>query len=196
MAALSQQSLPDFEIIIADDGSPESYAPLLTRWAPKFRHPIQHVRHEDLGFRKTRIMNRAVHVSHFDTLIFLDMDCLPHRDFDMAMYAWISAPDSVPRSIFDSTEIPDAANGYSGQNDTGFKNPEMDRLIEATETELDPAKRKALWAAMQRLYAIQLPSLPLYFRSNVFILPKWLSGLRPTGNQYPTTLWITDWTAQ
>ena len=123
-------------------------------------------------------------------------DSLPHRDFDMAMYAWISAPDSVPRSIFDSTEIPDAANGYSGQNDTGFKNPEMDRLIEATETELDPAKRKALWAAMQRLYAIQLPSLPLYFRSNVFILPKWLKGVAPTGNQYPTTLWITDWQPQ
>ena len=37
-------------------------------------------------------------------------------------------------------------------------------------------------------------SLPLYFRSDSFILPKWLSGVRPTGNQYPSTLWITDWT--
>jgi peptide/nickel transport system substrate-binding protein len=123
-------------------------------------------------------------------------ESLPHRDFDMAMYAWISAPDNVPRSIFDSKEIPDAATGYSGQNDTGFKNPDMDRLIDATETELDAAKRKPLWAAMQRLYATQLPSLPLYFRSNVFILPKWLKGVAPTGNQYPTTLWITDWQPQ
>jgi peptide/nickel transport system substrate-binding protein len=49
---------------------------------------------------------------------------------------------------------------------------------------------------MQRLYATELPSLPLYFRSDSYILPKWLSGVRPTGNQYPTTLWITDWTAQ
>lgn len=123
-------------------------------------------------------------------------DTLPHRRFDMAMYAWISAPENVPRTILYSNEIPDAANGYSGQNATGFKNPEMDRLIDATEVELDPTKRKALWAQMQRLYATELPSLPLYYRSNVFILPKWLRGVRPTGNQYPTTLWITDWTAQ
>ncbi|HTV89377.1 MAG TPA: peptide ABC transporter substrate-binding protein [Stellaceae bacterium] len=123
-------------------------------------------------------------------------ESLPHRNFDMAMYAWISAPENVPRSIFDSQEVPDAANGYSGQNDTGFRNATMDRLIDATETELDPVKRKGLWAQMQRLYATELPSLPLYFRSNVFILPKWLKGVAPTGNQYPTTLWITDWTAQ
>ena len=48
----------------------------------------------------------------------------------------------------------------------------------------------------QRLYATDLPSLPLYFRSDAFILPKWLSGVRPTGNQYPTSLWVTDWTAK
>ena len=123
-------------------------------------------------------------------------DTLPHRRFDMAMYAWISAPEDVPRSILDSQEIPDAGNGYAGQNDTGFRNPQMDRLIDALETALDPAKRKALWAAVQRLYATELPALPLYFRSSAFVLPKWLHGVRPTGNQYPTTLWITDWTAK
>ena len=48
----------------------------------------------------------------------------------------------------------------------------------------------------QRLYAEELPSLPLFFRSDSFILPKWLTGVRPTGNQYPTTLWITDWEAR
>jgi peptide/nickel transport system substrate-binding protein len=123
-------------------------------------------------------------------------ETLPHRRFDMAMYAWISAPENVPRSILYSTEIPDAANGFAGQNTPGFKSAEMDRLIDAAEIELDPAKRKTLWAQMQLLYATELPSLPLYFRSDSYILPKWLSGLRPTGNQYPTTLWITDWKTQ
>jgi len=81
VAAFARQSHRDFELIIADDGSHEDYRPLLERWAPRFAHPIQHVRHEDLGFRKTRVLNRAVHVSRFDRLIFVDMDCLPHRDF-------------------------------------------------------------------------------------------------------------------
>ncbi len=123
-------------------------------------------------------------------------ETVPHRRFDMAMYAWISAPEDVPRSILHSREIPDAANGFAGQNAAGFNNAEMDRLIDALEVELDRNKRKTLWAEAQRLYATELPSLPLYFRSDVFILPRWLSGVRPTGNQYPSTLWITDWNAQ
>lgn len=123
-------------------------------------------------------------------------ETVPHRRFDLAMYAWISAPEDVPRSMLHSSEVPDASNGFAGQNAAGFKNAEMDRLIDALEIELDPEKRKTVWDAIQRLYATELPSLPLYFRSDVFILPKWLSGVRPTGNQYPSTLWITDWTAQ
>jgi peptide/nickel transport system substrate-binding protein len=123
-------------------------------------------------------------------------ETVPHRDFDMAMYAWISAPENVPRSTLYSSEIPDAANGFAGQNAAGFKSAEMDKLIDALEVELDPAKRKVLWARAQQVYATELPTLPLYFRSDAFILPKWLHGLQPTGNQSPSTLWITDWTAQ
>ena len=81
LASLARQSYRDFEVIIADDGSPADYVPLLQRWAKRFAHPLQHVRHADQGFRKTRILNRAVLVSRFDRLIFVDMDCLPHRDF-------------------------------------------------------------------------------------------------------------------
>jgi peptide/nickel transport system substrate-binding protein len=123
-------------------------------------------------------------------------ETLPHRRFDMAMYAWISSPENVPRSILHSSEMPNEANAFAGQNAAGFKSEAMDHLIDALEIELDPQKRNALWAEAQRLYATELPSLPLYFRSDVFILPKWLAGVRPTGNQSPTTLWITDWTAQ
>jgi len=122
-------------------------------------------------------------------------ETLRHRRFDLAMYAWISSPENVPRSILRSDEIPSEANAFAGQNIAGFNNAEMDRLIDALEVELDRNKRNTLWAEAQRLYATELPSLPLYFRSDAFILPKWLTGLHPTGNQYPTTLWVTDWAA-
>jgi peptide/nickel transport system substrate-binding protein len=120
-------------------------------------------------------------------------ETLRHRRFELAMYAWISAPENVPRSTLHSSEIPTEANAFAGQNAPGYNNPEMDRIIDALEIELDRDKRNVLWAEAQRLCATDLPSLPLYFRSDVFILPKWLTGVRPTGNQYPTTLWITDW---
>jgi peptide/nickel transport system substrate-binding protein len=123
-------------------------------------------------------------------------ESLPHRRFDLAMYAWISAPENVPRSTLRSDEIPSEANGFAGQNTPGFRSGEADQLIDALEIELDPDKRQGMWAALQRLYATELPSLPLYFRSDSFILPKWLTGVRPTGNQSPSTLWITEWSAR
>ncbi len=115
------------------------------------------------------------------------------RNFTMTLYAWSSAPENVPRTSLHSAEIPSAANGYSGQNYPGFRNAEADRLIDAIEVELDRNQRAALWHRLQALYAEELPALPLYFRANAYVLPKWLTGVTPTGHQYPTTLWIEQW---
>jgi len=111
----------------------------------------------------------------------------------MAMFAWISSPENVPRSMLHSDHIPTPENGFAGQNDTGFRNAEMDRLIEATEIELDREKRLGMWKRMQEIYASELPVLPLYFRADPFIVPKWLGGIEPTGHQAATTLWVEQW---
>ncbi|MEE8214678.1 MAG: peptide ABC transporter substrate-binding protein, partial [Alphaproteobacteria bacterium] len=52
------------------------------------------------------------------------------------------------------------------------------------------------WARLQKLYARDLPVLPLFFRADPFIIPKWLKGIRPTGHQDPTTLWVEHWRAE
>jgi len=111
----------------------------------------------------------------------------------LAMYAWVSSPQSVPRTTLHSQEIPSEANGWSGQNSGGYKSPEMDRTLDAMEIELDVGKRKALFGEMQRIYTEDLPVLPLYFRSDVFVFPKALKGVRPTGHQFVSTLWVEDW---
>lgn len=110
-----------------------------------------------------------------------------------AMFAWISSPESVPRSTLHSQHIPSEKNNWGGQNYTGFNNAEMDTLLEAIELELDRDKRLALWKRYQEIYATELPVVPLYFRAEPYILPKWLTGIRPTGHQGVTTLWIEDW---
>lgn len=110
-----------------------------------------------------------------------------------AMFAWLSSPESVPRTTLRSDQIPSEENAWAGQNYTGFRNPEMDQTIDRIEVELDRPKRKELWARLQRLYAEELPVIPLYWRANAYVLPKWLSGLRPTGHQGTTTLWIEEW---
>lgn len=114
----------------------------------------------------------------------------------MALFAWISSPESVPRTTLHSSQIPSAANNWSGQNTTGFSEPGMDELIDRIELELDRGKRKELWRQLQHLYAEELPVLPLYFRADAYILPRWLKGVEPTGHQFPTTLWIEQWRAE
>ena len=111
----------------------------------------------------------------------------------LAMYAWLSAPETLPRTTLHSGSIPTEANNWGGQNATGFRNAEMDQLIDMIEIELDRNKRRLLWKRLQQIYAEELPALPLYFRAEGYILPKWLKGIRPTGHLYSTTYWIEDW---
>ncbi len=113
-----------------------------------------------------------------------------------AMFAWVSSPENVPRTTLYSDQIPTVENNWAGQNYSGFANAEMDAVIDAIEIELDREKRKALWSRLQRLYAEELPIIPLYWRANSFILPKWLKGVRPTGHLNSTTLWVEDWYAE
>ncbi|HEY5598381.1 MAG TPA: peptide ABC transporter substrate-binding protein [Kiloniellales bacterium] len=110
-----------------------------------------------------------------------------------AMFAWLSSPENVPRTTLYSDQIPTAENNWAGQNYTGYKSAEMDSLIDVIEVELDRARREALWGRLQRLYAEELPVIPLYWRADAYILPKWLKGVRPTGHQGTTTLWVEEW---
>ncbi|HEV2265203.1 MAG TPA: peptide ABC transporter substrate-binding protein [Stellaceae bacterium] len=122
-------------------------------------------------------------------------DSMIKRKFQMGMFAWSAAPEDVPRAELRSDEIPSPANNWSGENFVGWRNVEADHLLDSIETELDRNKRAALWQRLQALYADELPALPLFFRAEPFILPKWLVGLTPTGHEYPSTLWVEQWRA-
>ncbi len=121
-------------------------------------------------------------------------DTVTRRKFPgLAMFAWYSSPGSVPRQTLYSTQIPSAANAWAGENYSGYADKRMDALMDAMEVALDPESRQALWARLQRLYAEDLPELPLYFRAEAHIWPKGLTGVTPTGHQDPSTLWVEDW---
>jgi peptide/nickel transport system substrate-binding protein len=123
-------------------------------------------------------------------------DTVTHRKFSaMAMFAWISAPENVPRSTFHSAEIPSAANGWSGQNEKGYRNAEMDQLIDEAEVELDRGKRRLIWHRIQEIFLTDLPEIPLFYRADPYIIPTWLEGIAPTGHQDPTSLWVETWRA-
>ena len=65
-------------------------------------------------------------------------------------------------------------NNFVGGNIMGWCNAEFDKLRAQAVVEFDAKKRKALFDQMQAIWAGELPSIPLRFRTNPFISRKGL----------------------
>ncbi len=87
----SVQSHCDFEIVVADDGSTAETACLIKQMQRATKLVIRHVWHADRGFRKCRILNRAVVEASADYLVFTDGDCIPHVHF-LSRHVQLSKP--------------------------------------------------------------------------------------------------------
>lgn len=76
-----QQSQPPLEILVADDGSTEETRQLIDTYRSELPVPLKHIWHEDKGFRKTIIMNKAVREAAGKYIIQIDGDIILHPDF-------------------------------------------------------------------------------------------------------------------
>ncbi|VVT28829.1 Chondroitin synthase [Marinobacter salarius] len=81
LTGYENQSQPDFRVIVADDGSTNETRDLIDRFRERGILQIDHVWHEDDGFRKCQILNKAIRETDCDYLIFTDGDCIPEPDF-------------------------------------------------------------------------------------------------------------------
>jgi glycosyltransferase involved in cell wall biosynthesis len=78
---LAGQTDRRFRVVVADDGSGPETAALLDRMRGETGLDITHVWHEDRGFRKSEILNRAILATEADYLVFTDGDLIPRDDF-------------------------------------------------------------------------------------------------------------------
>jgi GT2 family glycosyltransferase len=79
LKGLSCQSHKDFEVIVAEDDNAKETLLFLEKARSSCAFPIKHVRQEDRGFRKCRILNKAVRQAAGEVVVFLDGDCIPHK---------------------------------------------------------------------------------------------------------------------
>ena len=80
LSAENQTEKPH-EILIADDGSTEDTKALINSFKLKSTVNIVHVWHEDTGFRRSKILNKAIASSSADYIVQIDGDCIMHKDF-------------------------------------------------------------------------------------------------------------------
>ena len=109
------------------------------------------------------------------------------------MFAWISSPESTPRSMFHSKEIPSKANGYRGQNTPRWVNKDVDALLDKIDVTFESDERVKLVEKLLFHYTNEVPVIPLYYRSDISITPKNLNGYSLTGHQYSAANHVEKW---
>ena len=116
---------------------------------------------------------------------------------DIQMYTTtMGAPD--PQTFmrqFISTEIASKENKWQGRNITRWRNPEYDRLFNASETELDSVKRAGLFIKMNDLVIHDVVVIPVLWRSVISAVSNKLKNTEITG--WDSNLWnLSNWTRE
>lgn len=75
------QTHAHFEVIVADDGSRSTTQALVERYAQDYPVPLRHIWHEDEGYRRQEILNKAIPIAVHAYILFTDGDCIPRKDF-------------------------------------------------------------------------------------------------------------------
>jgi glycosyltransferase involved in cell wall biosynthesis len=95
LSLAAQSVLPD-EVLIADDGSTDETRRTIELFRDSENCPfvLKHIWQEDSGFRKPRILNETVRNASGYYLIFIDGDCMAHREF-VRSHLLYAEPDAM-----------------------------------------------------------------------------------------------------
>jgi peptide/nickel transport system substrate-binding protein len=111
------------------------------------------------------------------------------RKFDLAGFAWSAAVEPAC-FIYTSSEIPgpypDQPKGWGGANAGGYSNPEFDlACAQALNTPWDSPEHVAAHAQAQRIFAQDLPAVPLFLHAR-------LAAARPDFCPFEFDAWSTS----
>jgi peptide/nickel transport system substrate-binding protein len=96
-------------------------------------------------------------------------------NFHLYSLAWVGILDpDIYYQIFHSSSVPP-----NGDNRGRYSNPQFDRLLERGRTVTDVAQRKLIYAQVQRLFAEELPYVPLWWWKNVVVKRPAIRGFIP-----------------
>jgi peptide/nickel transport system substrate-binding protein len=114
----------------------------------------------------------AVDVRSYEWATFYDD--IQKGNFQLFSLRWIGVIDpDFQYELFDSKSIPP-----NGRNRGRYRNPEMDKLLEAGRLESDPARRREIYRQVNAIVQRDLPYLSLWHNNNVAVVSKRFTGFR------------------
>lgn len=124
-----------------------------------------------------------IRVMEWTTLIHQFID---KRRFQAVILGWTTGPDPDLYDIFHSSKVESP-----GLNFIGYKNKEVDRLLEEGRYTLDREKRKRIYFKLQEILAEDQPYTFLYIPMSLEALHKRFRGIKPApiGISYNIERW-------
>jgi oligopeptide transport system substrate-binding protein len=115
-----------------------------------------------------RVLGVRTSILNQEWKVFLDT-VRQKQDTQVFRMSWIGDYD-------DAFTFAERMGSGSGLNDTGYSNPEYDRLLAASQKEGDPDKRAAILEHAERVLLADLPIMPLYFYVSTHMVKPWVGG--------------------
>jgi len=100
-------------------------------------------------------------------------------NFQLYSLTWVGIQDpDIYHYAFHSGSIPPA-----GANRGGYRNREVDRLVEAGRREISRGRRKEIYGTVQRILSEDLPVFPLWIHRNILVRDRRLAGFAITPDE-------------
>ncbi len=103
---------------------------------------------------------------------FGDTTGLARRDFELGAYAWVGQADPSGQTLYACDQIPTPDNNWEGQNYMGWCNEAADKNIKLANNSLDQNVRKEAYKIVQQEYTKDIPTIPLFNRTNTYAIAK------------------------
>lgn len=120
---------------------------------------------EEIAKQNWEAVGAKVDIQNYESAAFFG-DILKNIKFDVAIFAWVSGVDPDCYTLWHSNQIPDENHGQ-GQNYVGYKNPRIDYLVTAGQTELNTAKRKKIYDEVQQILTEDVPYMFVYYYNDI-----------------------------
>jgi peptide/nickel transport system substrate-binding protein len=115
------------------------------------------------------------------------------RTFNAVIYSWSASDDPAFLGLYDCAAIPSESNYYFGQNYPGFCNERADQLLSLNETDpeisLSREKRKPILAEFFKIWTENVPVIPLFSNTRVYVIRAGFANFKPGPTQYAADGW-------
>lgn len=101
------------------------------------------------------------------------LDKLSNSDFQIGRLGW----GADYNDAYSFLEMYNSAT--NGNNQTGWSNEEYTKLVKASTTETDPAKRTEILLQAEAIIMEEMPVAPVYYNTNLFITHDNVENIEP-----------------